>query len=133
MSDTALVRARGASGRRVARARVRASSENRRRHWRAARAASHLRNLVEFDASHGTAIINDGGAGYGDAQARKQGPFERGAGKCEDVEPLGDGAGAQHRCAAIREFGARTDGLFALTDWLLACGVDAVALESTGV
>lgn len=35
--------------------------------------------------------------------------------------------------APVREFGAMTDDLHALADWLLACGVDTVALESTGV
>ncbi len=35
-----------------------------------------------------------------------------------------------NRCA---KFGAMTDDLNALADWLLACGVDTVALESTGV
>lgn len=35
--------------------------------------------------------------------------------------------------ASVREFGAMTDDLNALADWLLACGVDTVALESTGV
>ena len=34
---------------------------------------------------------------------------------------------------SVREFGAMTDDLNALADWLLACGVDTVALESTGV
>src|SRR6202049_1097725 len=34
---------------------------------------------------------------------------------------------------AVREFGAMTDDLNALADWLLACGVDTGALESTGV
>jgi transposase len=34
---------------------------------------------------------------------------------------------------AVREFGAMTDDLHALADWLLACGIDTVALESTGV
>ncbi len=33
----------------------------------------------------------------------------------------------------VREFGAMTADLNALADWLMACGVDAVALESTGV
>jgi transposase len=33
----------------------------------------------------------------------------------------------------VREFGAMTEDLNALADWLMACGVDAVALESTGV
>ena len=33
----------------------------------------------------------------------------------------------------VREFGAMTDDLNALADWLLGCGVDTVALESTGV
>ncbi len=33
----------------------------------------------------------------------------------------------------VREFGPMTDDLNALADWLLACGVDTVALESTGV
>src|SRR6202790_2939598 len=35
--------------------------------------------------------------------------------------------------AAVREFGAMTDDLNAMADWLLACGVDTIALESTGV
>lgn len=39
----------------------------------------------------------------------------------------------QAGCDAVREFGAMTDDLNALADWLLACGVDTVALESTGV
>jgi hypothetical protein len=34
--------------------------------------------------------------------------------------------------APVREFGTMTDDLNALADWLLACGVDGVALESTG-
>ena len=33
----------------------------------------------------------------------------------------------------VREFGTMTDDLNTLADWLLACGVDTVALESTGV
>ena len=33
----------------------------------------------------------------------------------------------------VQEFGAMTDDLNAMADWLLACGVDVVALESTGV
>jgi transposase len=34
---------------------------------------------------------------------------------------------------AVHEYGAMTDDLNAMADWLLACGVDTVALESTGV
>ena len=34
---------------------------------------------------------------------------------------------------SVREFGAMTDDLNAMAKWLLACGVDTVALESTGV
>lgn len=34
---------------------------------------------------------------------------------------------------AVREFGAMTGDLNALADWLIGCGVDVVALESTGV
>ena len=34
---------------------------------------------------------------------------------------------------SVREFGAMTGELNAMADWLLACGVDTVALESTGV
>ena len=34
--------------------------------------------------------------------------------------------------APVREFGAMTDDLNAMADWLLACGVDIMALESTG-
>jgi hypothetical protein len=33
----------------------------------------------------------------------------------------------------VREFGATTCNLHAMADWLLACGVDTVALDSTGV
>ena len=33
----------------------------------------------------------------------------------------------------VREFGTMTDDLNAMADWLLACSVDTVALESTGV
>jgi len=35
--------------------------------------------------------------------------------------------------APVREVGTMTDDLNALADWLLGCGVDVVALESTGV
>lgn len=34
---------------------------------------------------------------------------------------------------SVREFGAMTDDLNAMADWLLACGVDTAVLESTGV
>jgi transposase len=34
---------------------------------------------------------------------------------------------------SVREFGAMTDDLNAMADWLRACGVDIVALESSGV
>lgn len=38
------------------------------------------------------------------------------------------------RCdAPVREFGTMTDDLRAMADWLLACKVDVVVLESTGV
>jgi hypothetical protein len=33
----------------------------------------------------------------------------------------------------VREFRTMTDDLNAMADWLLPCGVDTVALESTGV
>ena len=33
----------------------------------------------------------------------------------------------------VREFGPMTDDLNAMADWLIACGVDTVAVESTGV
>jgi transposase len=36
-------------------------------------------------------------------------------------------------CEAVREVGAMTEDLNGLAQWLLACGVDTVALESTGV
>jgi len=39
----------------------------------------------------------------------------------------------QAGCEPLREVGAMTDDLNALADWLLALGVDTVALESTGV
>src|ERR1700741_4486000 len=52
-----------------------------------------------------------------------------------------DGGASSHwvavpRSAAeepVREFGTMTDDLNAMADWLLACGIDTVALESTGV
>src|SRR6202048_4699266 len=52
-----------------------------------------------------------------------------------------DGGGPSHGVAVprqaddkpVREFGVVTDELNALADWLLSCGVDTVALESTGV
>ena len=34
---------------------------------------------------------------------------------------------------AVREFKAFTEDLEALADWLTACGVDTVAMESTGI
>jgi transposase len=34
---------------------------------------------------------------------------------------------------SVHEYGAMTDDLHAMADWLIACGVDTVALESTGV
>jgi transposase len=38
------------------------------------------------------------------------------------------------RCAQpVREFGCFTEDLIALADWLVQCGVDTVAMESTGV
>ena len=38
----------------------------------------------------------------------------------------------RHACEeSVREFGAMTDDLNAMADWLIACGVDTVALEST--
>jgi Transposase len=40
----------------------------------------------------------------------------------------------KHSCDdPVREFGAMTADLNAMADWLFACGVDTVALESTGV
>jgi transposase len=33
----------------------------------------------------------------------------------------------------VREFSSSTEDLYLLADWLSACGVDTVALESTGV
>ena len=40
----------------------------------------------------------------------------------------------RHSCDdPVHEFGAMTDDLHAMADWLLTCGVDTVALESTGV
>jgi hypothetical protein len=39
----------------------------------------------------------------------------------------------RQRCdESVREFGAMTDDLHAMADWLLACGVDTVTLESIG-
>src|SRR5450830_1940085 len=34
---------------------------------------------------------------------------------------------------SVREFGAMTDDLNAMATWLISCGVDTVAMESTGV
>jgi len=39
----------------------------------------------------------------------------------------------QAQCDAVRQYGPMTDDLNALADWLLALGVEYVALESTGV
>lgn len=39
----------------------------------------------------------------------------------------------QAQCECVRQFGSMTDDLNALADWLLALGVQQVALESTGV
>jgi transposase len=39
----------------------------------------------------------------------------------------------QAGCEPVREIGAMTDDLNGLADWLIRCGVDTVALESTGV
>ena len=33
----------------------------------------------------------------------------------------------------VRQFGTFTPDLYNLADWLMACGVDTVAMESTGV
>jgi transposase len=35
--------------------------------------------------------------------------------------------------ARVRQFGTFTPDLHSLADWLIACGVDTVAMESTGV
>ena len=43
------------------------------------------------------------------------------------------GGGACGAPAAVRKFGTFTPDLEALADWLAACGVDTVAMESTGV
>ena len=62
----------------------------------------------------------------------------------DEVFPNGAGidvGGLSHWIAAparssvepVREFGAMTDDLNAMATWLIACGVDTVALESTGV
>ena len=52
-----------------------------------------------------------------------------------DVGGSSHGVAVPRQAAAdpVREFGAMTDDLNAMADWLLACGVDTVALESTGV
>ena len=79
-------------------------------------------------------FIDDAGAGDGDAQARRS----------HEVFPNAAGidmGGSSHWVAVprpaadepVREFGTMTDDLNAMADWLLACGVDTVALESTGV
>ena len=62
----------------------------------------------------------------------------------DDVFPNASGSdvGASSRGVAtpphlaeesVREFGAMTDDLNAMADWLLVCGVETVALESTEV
>lgn len=45
---------------------------------------------------------------------------------------LGPGPGAEP-VAELRTYETMTDGLLALGDWLLACGVTHIAMESTGV
>jgi transposase len=43
------------------------------------------------------------------------------------------GAGRDQDGQDVREFGSFTCDLYAIADWLEACGVDTVAIESTGV
>jgi len=52
-----------------------------------------------------------------------------------DVGASSHWAAVPRHCAEapVREFGAMTDDLNALADWFVSCGVDVVALESTGV
>lgn len=40
---------------------------------------------------------------------------------------------ADRAAQPVREFGVMTDDLHAMADWLVQCGVDTVAMESTGV
>ena len=40
---------------------------------------------------------------------------------------------AEHSASAVREFGVFTKDLYAIADWLRECGVETVAMESTGV
>jgi transposase len=42
-------------------------------------------------------------------------------------------AGRDPAGGAVRQFGAFTDDLYALAEWLIRCGIDTVAMESTGV
>ena len=68
------------------------------------------------------------------------------AARCREEEVFPDAAGidvgaSSHWVAvpnrssdeSVREFGAMTDDLNAMANWLLSCGVDTVALEFTGV
>ena len=77
-------------------------------------------------------FINDRGAAHGDAQGEEEVVFPNAAGI--DVGASSHWVAVPPACdEPVREFGAMTDDLHALADWLLACGVDTVALESTGV
>ena len=77
-------------------------------------------------------FLDEDGADDGDAQADRHGVPERGGDRC---------GASSHWVAvppdaaeeSVREFGVMTDDLRALADWLMACKVEIVALESTGV
>jgi transposase len=53
--------------------------------------------------------------------------------RCWCGQSLGGGAARSGRPQPVREFSSFTEDLHRLADWLSACGVDTVALESTGV
>jgi hypothetical protein len=79
-------------------------------------------------------FINDGGAAMA-MRKREDEVFPNAAGSTSGRRATGwrcRGTG-QAADEPVREFGAMTDDLNAMADWLLACGVDTVALESTGV
>ena len=136
MTDTSLVRACGVSGRRgaspllsmvressvtvvsgVSRIPFERSSRIRRFPWRC-RSSTMVEEAMAMRKREDEVFPNAAGIDIGGSSHWVAVPLH-----------LAEQAG----CEAVREFGAMTDDLNALAAWLLACGVDTVALESTGV
>jgi hypothetical protein len=132
MTDPSLVRARGVSARRsaspllsmvressvtvvsgVSRIPFERSSRIRRFPWRC-RSSTIVRQAMAMHKRNDEVFPNAAGIDVGASSHWVAVPPHR----AED---------------SVREFGTMTDDLNTLADWLLACGMDTVALESTGV